>query len=330
MINKYWAIVKTFNLRLLRQNLVNLFTYSYRTEVAFLHSKIHGLSNNLRNIRFELLYYKILEYYSKSPETIYEKELIYLKEIGYVTPFLYKQQKFLKNVIGKFDNEKGMPYVLHFNEKKIYFPKDWTVENAVAQYLNLVEKENILGGNYLEKSPHQYQSESCYVKNTDIVLDIGATEGLFALEIVDKAKKTYIFESDDMWTEPLKATFEPYKDKIEIINKYVSNRDFENETTLETCLKNDVIEGIFAKMDIEGDELKVIEGNQSFFSQTLDIRLSCATYHKKNDAEILKKALNKIGYSTTFSDGFIVFIWDENIQPPYFRHGIIRANKLIK
>ncbi|NBB22942.1 hypothetical protein GVN20_26535 [Runella sp. CRIBMP] len=328
-MSKYLSIIKSFNLKLLRQNLVNLFVFNYRLEFSKLHEDVFILSNKLRNTRLELLYFKVLDYYSKNPNPSLENELNYLKDLGYISAFPYKRLKSVGNIICKYDQNKKMPYVLHTNSKKLYFPETWTIESMKSQYLNLVETENILGGNYLEKAPHQYQTEYFYAKSTDIVLDIGAAEGLFSLEMVDKVKKIYIYEADDLWVKALKATFEPYQDKVVIVNKYVSDKDSKNEITLTNSLKNESLEGVFVKMDIEGDEIKVISGNKSIFDKLIDIRIACCTYHKKDDAQNIKSLLDFMGYSTEFSDGYVLFFWDENIQAPYFRQGMIRAKKVI-
>jgi 16S rRNA A1518/A1519 N6-dimethyltransferase RsmA/KsgA/DIM1 with predicted DNA glycosylase/AP lyase activity len=41
---------------------------------------------------------------------------------------------------------------------------------------------------------------------------------------VSGVNRIYMFEYDKEWIAALETTFEPYKDKVEIINKYVSNK----------------------------------------------------------------------------------------------------------
>jgi 16S rRNA A1518/A1519 N6-dimethyltransferase RsmA/KsgA/DIM1 with predicted DNA glycosylase/AP lyase activity len=65
-----------------------------------------------------------------------------------------------------------------------------------------------LGGGYMEKMPHQYQTSYFQVKKNDILLDVGCAEALFSLDVIDKVKKVILFESDSVWFDPLKATFE--------------------------------------------------------------------------------------------------------------------------
>ena len=83
-------------------------------------------------------------------------------------------------------------------------------------------------------------------------------------------------------------------------------------------------------MDIEGYEKIVIEDNLSLFSQNIDIRLSCCTYHRQTDADDLNTLFKSLGYDTEFSDGYILFSSENNLVPPYFRKGLIRAKKIVK
>lgn len=41
-----------------------------------------------------------------------------------------------------------------------------------------------------EKSAHRYFSDSCHVEEGDILVDVGAAEGLIALDHIDKVKKS--------------------------------------------------------------------------------------------------------------------------------------------
>ena len=67
----------------------------------------------------------------------------------------------------------------------------------------------------------------------------------------------YLFECDEDWIEPLIATFKPWESKIEIVRKFVSNKNGDNITSLDTFLKNKSI-NLFLKMDIEGYLISLI------------------------------------------------------------------------
>jgi len=222
-----------------------------------------------------------------------------------------------------------MPFILHNGVKKLYFPKSWSVDQARDNYINYIQVENILGGNYAKKSPHQYQTSNFQINVGDVVLDIGSAEALLSLDVIDIAKKIYIFESDEIWIEPLKATFEPYQDKVVIFNKFVSDKNSATEIRLDSCIEFDKVQSLFIKVDIEGSEKLVLENNKHLFEKNINIRVVCCTYHRQNDADIFKVFFESLGYTTEYSDGYMIFIYDNELRAPYFRHGIIRAEKLV-
>ena len=268
----------------------------------------------------------ICNYYNLHPtEAIkYKEELNYLNSIDFIDPFPYPTIKHCKNVQSGFDEKKLMSFVLH-NGKKMYFPKGWNTDNAVNYYLRFIERENILGGEYTTKSPHQYQSDLVHVDEGDIVVDAGAAEGLFALDNVEKAKFIYLLEVEPEWIEALKASFEPYKEKVQIVPKFLSNIGSKNNITLSSLLKEKVHESFFIKMDIEGVEEDVLSSNENFLDSENTIKISCCTYHCKNHATTIPALLNKHDFKTEMSDGFMVFYWDPNLNAPYFRKGLVRS-----
>lgn len=123
------------------------------------------------------------------------------------------------------------------------------------------------------------------------------------------------------------ATFEPYQDKVTIIDKFASNKDSANEITLDSCLKNET-GNIFIKIDVEGGETKVLNGAKSVLKRLDDIRVACCTYHKHDDASLFEKFFKDLNYQTEFSDGYMLFYFYDNLKPPYFRKGVIRAKNI--
>ena len=87
-------------------------------------------------------------------------------------------------------------------------------------------------------SPHRYLTESFTIGQNDVLADIGAAEGNFSLAVIEKVKKIYIFEYDQEWIEALRATFAPWSDKVEIINKFVSDKNDEYHIRFDTFFEN--------------------------------------------------------------------------------------------
>jgi len=275
----------------------------------------------------QLKFRNIFQFYDENPNLAiqYNAELSYLKENGPLV-FPYKQLMTIGIPQAGFDSDKELPFVIH-NFKKLYFPINWSIKQSISAYKEFIESENILGGGYRVKSPHQYQTETFQVQEGDVVLDVGCAEALFSLDVIDKVKKIYLFESDTLWIDALKATFEPYKDRVEIINKLVSDKDTDTSITLTTALKNEDSKNLFIKMDIEGYEVPVIIESEIFLRSDRNIKLVCCTYHRQNDAIDLQNIFTKLNYQTEFSEGYMLFIYHDDLKPPYFRNGLIRAKR---
>lgn len=278
----------------------------------------------LTEVKREFLYYRILHFFEHNRTSEFEKEIEYITKLGGLATYPYeKTNREFPGVNGGFCKKHKLPYVIH-KDKRLYFPKHFSVETAKLSYINFIVRENILGDGYMEKSPHQYVTGEFQVKNDDLVLDVGAGEGLFLLDVIDITKKGFVLESDPMWIKALNATFEPYKDKVTIINKFVTDRNSVNEITLDSCLEKHS-GSIFIKMDIEGNEYSALCGSKKILERNEDIRLACCTYHKHGDANLLHSFFRSVNFQTEFSEGYMLFASYDKIQPPYFRRGLIRA-----
>jgi hypothetical protein len=103
----------------------------------------------------------------------------------------------------------------------------------------------------------------------DIVADIGAAEGIFALSVVEKEKEIYLFECEEKWIEVLKKTFEPWQEIVRIVNKYIMDDSADKSITLDDFFLNKEIN--FVKADIEGYETLLLKGAKKALSNQTDI-----------------------------------------------------------
>jgi hypothetical protein len=236
------------------------------------------------------------------------------KNLFEVYPYTFIKKGYDLNIDVFYDEISDMNYVFHRN-KRMYFPKK---RNALEYYRGLCLEQD-------EASPHRYETKNFTVKNGDVIVDIGAAEGIWALTYADIAKKIYLFECNPDWIQALQKTFEPWKEKTVIVNKYVSNASGENYIALDDYFQNEAIN--FIKADIEGMETKLLEGATKILTREKDIKLLLCAYHKKNDAEELKMHLDELGFITEYSKRYMLFIYDKNLEEPYIRHGLIRAAK---
>jgi predicted RNA methylase len=156
------------------------------------------------------------------------------------------------------------------------------------------------------------------VKKGDVVADIGSAEGIFSLSIIELAAHVYIFEPNKEWIKVLKTTFKEYKHKVTIIDKYVSDIDSKNTIKLDTFFRD--IKVNFIKIDIEGFEKKCLDGATNLLSSRNDIKVAICTYHKPEDALLIKKRFRELGYVTHYSYGFLCLGSE-------LRRGVLRAER---
>lgn len=244
---------------------------------------------------------KIINFLSVNPFAVYPYDFIHK----------YKLQKTF------YDKDSEMYYVLH-NNKKLYMPSDYSDVATAEYYRSLCIEQDV-------DSPHKYETEGYTVKNGDVIADLGAAEGLWGLENVEKASKVYLFECNEKWIKALKKTFEPWNEKVDIINKFVSNTTQGNNVALDDFFKEQEIN--FLKADIEGAEIKLLQGAETILKNRSKIKLLLCVYHKENDELILKEMLDKYGLVTEYSRNYMLFSYDKNLKEPYIRRGLIRGKK---
>lgn len=220
-----------------------------------------------------------------------------------------------------YDQTQELFYLYTSSKKRLYFPKEIGEKRIKSIYNSLCKEQD-------PQSPHCYFFDSLNLTKELVVADIGVAEGNFSLEIVDQIKELYLFECDPSWIKALRATFAPWKEKVHIINSYVSNEDTANSITLNKYFQN--IEAPFLiKADVEGYEAQVLEGASELLQQHKATELLICTYHKQGDWENLSEELEKYNYSISTSQGYMLFYSGEEgylMQPPYdFRKALIHA-----
>lgn len=276
-------------------------------------------------------YHEVLGYFARHEEEsqAYAKELAFLREYGSYCTFPYPLKQERDGVVSGFDAASGMPYVVH-DGKKLYFASKYSESQAVEMYWSYIHAEKLLGVEDGTGAPHQYQSPKVHVEKGDVVFDIGAAEGLFALDQMDKASRVVIVESNPQWFLPLRHTFAPYGDKVIIVEKMVSATDTENTVSLKTLLSKMCDCPVFVKMDIEGSELPTITSVAETLKENNGIKIVAASYHRQYDADELKAIFDQVDYDSEFSQGYMLFHSYDTPIPPFFRHGVIRAKSNLR
>ena len=271
------------------------------------------LKNSLRR--------KILKHFSSLPENQVNDEhrevLRYLENNPVrIFPYPFHDNYSAEKTEVFYDAEKKMRFVIQ-DGKRLYFKKRWSEKRIKRAYSDLQREQDI-------GSPHRYLTETFTIGNDDVLADIGAAEGNFSLAVIEKVRKVYLFEYDREWTEALRATFAPWSEKVEIINKYVSDFNDGAHIRLDTFYekKKDLT---FLKIDVDGAEAIVLNSCGEVFNSGNSLKVALCTYHKNNDETDFTSLLKSYGYKVTPSYGYMIHYYDKKIMAPYLRRGLIRA-----
>lgn len=264
---------------------------------------------------------KILLHFSSLPVNEVnneQRDILKYLENNLVTTFPYPfSHNYSPEKIEVFaDPSKELKYVIQ-DGKRLYFKKRWSKKRIQKAYADLLREQD-------PESPHRYLSDSFYPETDDIIADIGAAEGNFSLSVIEKVKKIYLIENDHEWIEALEATFAPWKEKVEIIGKYVSDIDDEKNIRLDS-LMNSGKDITFLKIDVDGFEQKVLNGAMETISGNRNLKIALCTYHKNNDEKDFTLLLENNRFAVTPSKGYMIYYYDKKIQKPWLRRGLIRA-----
>lgn len=233
-------------------------------------------------------------------------------------PFPFSKEYSEKSVKPCWDKEKQMHYCL-LDGKRLYFPHQMKPQQIRRQFCNLLIEQH-------PESAHRYITGKFDVQEGDIVIDAGAAEGNFSLSVIEKASKLVLIEVNPDWLEALKATFEPWKDKTTIINKFISDHTSDNTITMDKIVEE--IHGAdFIKIDVEGEESRVLAGSKQTMSLLKPPKIALCTYHKEGDPDSLFALLQGNGFHSDFSDGYLIYVSRKGLEFPYLRKGILRACK---
>lgn len=219
-----------------------------------------------------------------------------------------------------YDKQIELFYVL-FDHKRMYFARRFNSEEKVRDYYRQIMMEQDL------ESPHRYFYGEFQVEDNSVVIDAGVAEGNFALSVIDRVKKIYLFEADSEWVEALKYTFAPYRDKVVIVNKYLSNYTDAATISIDAFISEEQID--FMKLDIEGEEYYALDGARNMISTSFNMKCAVCTYHNEFDYYALAHLLSGLGFTVTHSRGYMWFPYDRSsiFDLPTLRRGLIRAKK---
>lgn len=188
---------------------------------------------------------------------------------------------------------------------KLYWPKECAIDGIYQVACETFESSDW----------HYYQKAHTHVLPNDVVLDIGAAEGLFALSVIDHCGKVIMIEPNDFFYRALEESFSRFKHKIEIHNVAVGNHEGEilfDETSLsghvgsnntgsgtskkitkvDTLLRDE--EKIdYLKADLEGFELEMLKGAAEIIKKHKP-KIAITSYHRQNVSDEITSYIKSI------------------------------------
>jgi hypothetical protein len=275
-----------------------------------------------RSIRLGILKNQIVKHLESRDLNEEEVEVLaFLKKNPlHIFPYHFPEKYRSSDIKVARDETKGLLFTF-WEGKKLYYKNGHQIKKAQTYFNSLLLEQD-------PNSPHRYLTSDFDVKDGDVIVDVGAAEGNFSLSAIEKASQVYLFEVEKDWIKALEATFEPWKEKVEIVQKYVSDVDDEQ------CIKLDTFFGgrqqvNFIKADVEGAEAQVINGAGELIKGQENLRIAICTYHRQTDAEDLDALLKSKGFRNHFSAKFMIFHYGSInvVEPPYLRKAVLRAAK---
>ena len=256
----------------------------------------------------------------KQNRTSEESEVLTYLTSHPISVFPYDfQSKYDKSSIEVLhDDHNSLPYVMH-EGKRLYFKRSYTDAKIRSLYHGLQLDQD-------PDSPHLYLTTEFNLDANDVIADIGAAEGNFSLSNVERVKRIYLFESDQEWIEALEATFNPWKDKVTICHKFVSNSNTGQAISLDKFAE-DHPDITFVKVDIEGEEARFLDGSKGFLQSKNAFKMAICTYHKQQDEVEFTRLLESYGLQVEPSKRYMIFYHDHTIGKPYLRRALLRAEK---
>lgn len=275
----------------------------------------------------KLQYRRVLRELKSSDDPDVLKQGKLLERKGWLSVFLGDWTEQYENyyVEAQFDHNSEMFYVEHASclgggTNRMYFPRAWGAWYVRRYYSGILKEQDI-------HSPHLYFTES--LRHEDLegtVIDCGAAEGIFLLDIINRAKKVYCFEPDPLWQEPLAHTIEPFYSKVTFEKKFIgdSRNDEKREISLDEYFDEEFPTDVkMIKLDIEGAEQKALRGMRKLLELNPAAILLVCAYHSQGAEIEIRDIMEPLGYTVVPRDNYMLVALGENAKYPYIRHGVL-------
>ena len=294
----------------LKKNLPGVFSVLSRTKQAIVNILVEFQKPSLAT--------KIENHYGNNPETNEIVSFLKSKRVEMI-PYFYRDEYENKEIVVRFDTAEDL-YVVEVEGNDIYFPKE-----LGEQYIRDSVRVALMEQD--DRSPHKYLPTKSLQIQGDVAVLCGASDGIYALQIINRFKKIYLFEANPLWIKPIRKTLRNYLDKIEIVSYFVSDVDGIDTITLDTFFKDKNEKINYIQADIENAELLMLKGADKLISTSTDLTLAICCYHTAHQEKDLTDFLRAKKYKIQPSNGFLLLWMDFPLKPPYLRRGVLYATR---
>lgn len=185
----------------------------------------------------------------------------------------------------------------------LYYPRSFGMQSLFQ----------VIGETLYTSNWHNYEIPGTQVSRDDVVVDCGAAEGLFSLNIVGRCRRVVIIEPMPAYHQSLHETFKPYQN-VSIIrcalsdeqgSGYITDDEIRSELTLQKPGVETPITTLddlfhkkrsplsYIKADLEGYEMKMMGGAVETIREWKP-KIAITTYHNKGDADRIRCFISKI------------------------------------
>jgi len=184
---------------------------------------------------------------------------------------------------------------------KLYWPVQYKIDHLYQICSEIFDLNNW----------HYYEDKNMKVGENDVVIDVGASEGLFSLSVINRCGRILIIEPNEVFFRALEKTFIKYIPvKAELLKVAVGDKNSSVSITSDSIMSaidgkigntamvtldellRDKAKIDYIKADIEGYEMKMLHGAVKTISKHKP-RILITTYHENNDyTEIIKFVKN--------------------------------------
>lgn len=293
--------------------------------------ELHIASSRIRYVEYPMIFLERVIYDKYREEIAGNRRCIsaelqqavdYIADNGvrmYCYPFY---DEYINDDISVYYDEAAHLYYGVCFGRRMYLSRQYDTPEKAKHYLRYVCLEQD------KRSPHRYLTEHFQIEKGDVGIDVGAAEGIFALQVIGNVEHIYLIEADADWCEALKVTFRDDSDKVTIIQGYVSDTDQGSNLSLDKTFANKKIN--FIKMDIEGAEVEALRGAERLIEKCRP-KLAVCTYHNAEDEKKIRAELEATGgYTVRHSPGYVICQgeWElEHIEEVDFRRALLWAER---